>query len=216
MRAEEARRPDDAPTVLLLSYAYYLAGQKTLFSAKAARAAALAPGDPEAPYALGRYYLDDLQRADLAAVEFRRALARNPAHPPSLYHLGWCLELDKQVGEAEPLYRRAAAAKYWLGYTGLARLALEAGDLERALREATAAVRLHPEAPQAHVLAARIHQRRGNHSSAVESLRKAVALDPTDAAVLYQLARAARAAGLSELEREALSRYEEVRRVYAP
>jgi tetratricopeptide (TPR) repeat protein len=216
LRAAEARHPNHAPTLLLLSYAYYLAGQKKLFAATAARAATLDPDNPDAPYSLGRYYLDDLQRADLAAAEFRRALARNPAHPPSLYHLGWCLELDKQPDAAAPLYRQAAAANYWLAHLGLARLSLDQGELERALEHVNTALRLHSDSPQPHLLLARIHQRSGHHSRAIPPLQKAVALDPTDAAALYQLARAARAAGLPHLERETLLQYDHVRKIYSP
>jgi len=211
LRAAEARNPRDGSTVLLLAYAYYLAGQKTLFAQKAAAAIPLLPKSPEPHYALGRYYLDDVGRCDRASAEFRRALARNPQHAPSLYHLGWCHELDQQPGEAARLYTQSNS---WLGHLGLARLALEANEPAKALASAHRALRLQPEAFMVHALIAKIHQRRGDCQQAVPAFQRAAALDPTDAPILYQLARCAGALGDTVLQREALKRYELLRSIY--
>jgi Flp pilus assembly protein TadD len=215
LRKEEAKRPRDGETVLLLGYAYYLAGQKKLFAQKAAAAAALLPYSPEPNYALGRYYLDDVDRRDLAAEEFRRALARASNHPPSLYHLGWCMEQEKQLKEAAGLYRQAIPASYWLAHLGLARLALDSGEYESALEHANTAVRLQPNAVQAHSLLAKIWQRKGDCAQAIAPFRRAAALDPSDAAIFYQLARCARSAGDTTLERQSLQQYELVRSIYS-
>ena len=212
LRLAEAANPKNGETVLLLAYAYYLAGQKKLFSQKATAAAALLPQSPEPRYALGRYYLDDVQRRDLAATEFRAALALDPRHAPSLYHLGWCLELDKQPAEAARLYTQANS---WLGHLGLARLALDAGEPREALQHAQIAARLQPNAPLVHALIAKIHQRQGDCKQAIPSLQRAAALDPSDAALLYQLSRCAAATGNTALQRESLKQYEQLRAVYS-
>lgn len=211
LRAAEARNPRDGNTVLLLAYAYYLAGQKTLFAQKAAAAIPLLPESPEPHYALGRYYLDDIGRCDRASAEFRQALARSPNHPPSLYHLGWCHELDQQPEEAARLYKLSNS---WLGHLGLARLALDANEPEKALAAANTAARLQPNAFMVHALLGKIHQRRGDCRQALPAYQRAAALDPTDAPILYQLARCAAALGDTALQSETLKRYERLRSIY--
>lgn len=211
LRAAEARNPRDGNTVLLLAYAYYLAGQKALFAQKAAAAIPLLPKSPEPHYALGRYYLDDVGRCDRASAEFRQALARNPQHAPSLYHLGWCLELDQQPEAAVRLYTQSNS---WLGHLGLARLALDANEPAKALASANTAVRLQPDAFMVHSLIGKIHQRRGNCSRAIPAFERAASLDPTDALILYQLARCAASLGDPTLQRETLKRYELLRSIY--
>jgi len=211
LRAAEARNPRDGNTVLLLAYAYYLAGQKTLFAQKAAAAIPLLPKSPEPHYALGRYYLDDVGRCDRASAEFRQALARQPLHGPSLYHLGWCHELDQQPDEAARLYTQSNS---WLGHLGLARLALEANQPDKALAAANTAARLQPNAFMVHALLGKIHQRQGNCRQALPAFERAADLDPTDAPILYQLARCAGALGDTTLQSETLERYERLRALY--
>lgn len=211
LRAAEARHPLDGNTVLLLAYAYYLAGQKTLFAQKAAAAVSLLPKSPEPHYALGRYYLDDVGRCDRASAEFRQALARNPEHAPSLYHLGWCHELDQQPEAAARLYTQADS---WLGHLGLARLALDSNEPAQALAAANTAARLQPDAFMVHALLGKIHQRLGNCRQAIPAFERAAALDPTDAPILYQLARCAATLGDTALHRETLKRYERLRAIY--
>ncbi len=67
------------------------------------------PHDPRlapARVALGRWLQDD-GHPELAIVEYRAALASNPAHPTAAFHLGTALEsLDRTV-EAIAAYRRA-------------------------------------------------------------------------------------------------------------
>jgi len=211
LRQLESQYPRDGEMVLLLAYAYYFAGQKKLFAQKSAAAAELLPASAEPHYALGRYYLDDVQRRDLAAAEFRLALARNPKHAASLYHLGWCYELDNQPQEASRLYKQSNS---WLGRLGQARLALDASHEDQALQHANAAARLNPNAPQVHALIAKIHQRKGDCRQAIQALRRAASLDPTDAAILYQLARCAAAVGDSALQRDTLKQYGRLRSIY--
>ena len=211
LRAAEARNPRDGNTVLLLAYAYYLAGQKTLFALKAAAAVPLLPKSPDPHYALGRYYLDDVGRCDRASAELRQALARNPHHAPSLYHLGWCHELDQKPEEAARLYRQSNS---WLGHLGLARLALDANEPAKALAAAKTAARIQPNAFMVHSLIGKIHQRQGNCREAIPAFERAASLDPTDAPILYQLARCAATLGDSTLQRATLKRYELLRSIY--
>lgn len=213
LRRAEAAQPRHGETVLLLAYAYYLAGQKKLFVQKAVLAAELLPGSPDPPYALGRYYLDGVQRRDLAEEQFRLALARGPAHAGALYHLGWCLEQD---GDAEAAARHYTRANTWLGDLGLARLALAAGDTKRSLERAMSAARRQPGSPLVYLLIAKIHQRDNDCAGAIPAIRRAVALDPSDASAYYQLSRCAAATGDAPLHRQSLQQYERLRTIYAP
>ncbi len=213
LRQAEASQPRHGETVLFLAYAYYLAGQRKLFAQKATLAAELLPNSPDPHYALGRYYLDDIQRRDLATAQFRLALTRNPNHPGALYHLGWCLEQDKESDAAARLYKQANS---WLGHLGLARLSLAANDVPAALQHATTAARLQPNSPLVHSLLAKIHQRNDDCPQAISALRRVVALDPSDAAALYQLSRCAAATGDTALQRQSLQQYERLRSIYNP
>jgi len=212
LRRLEKQQPRDGQTVMLLAYSYYLAGQRKLFALKAKEADQLLPQSPEPPYSLGRYYLDDVQRCDLASAEFRRALERDSRHAASLYHLGWCLEQDKQPEAAAANYRKAGN---WLAEMGLARLALENGDEKAAQKHAANAVRLQPMAAQAHATLARIFQRQNDCKQAIPPLRRATELDPIDAPLLYQLARCAQSTGDRDLERASLERYNKIRSLYS-
>lgn len=211
LRRLEAARPGDGETVLLLAYAYWFAGQKQLFSRKAEAAAQLMPKSPLPHYALGRYWLDEQQRQDLAAAEFARALELDPLHPPSLYHLGWCRELNGRFEEAATLYRKSDT---WLGHTGLARLALKGGKLSEALNQAQLAVKLNPDAAMAQALLGRALCELGRFTEAIRSFERAIAADPTDAKLYYQLSRCAREAGKTSVAKRYLEKFEEIQALY--
>jgi Flp pilus assembly protein TadD len=209
LRAREKANPADPALAMPLALAYYAAGQKILFTRYAERAALVNPKDPEPHYALGRYALDDLQQQDAAARHFREALRRHPEHAPSLYHLGWCLELDNKPAEAKALYVRADT---WLAHLGLARLALEDGRMEEALLHAKKGAAAAE--PSAHMALARVLLRVGRNQEALVSLRQAARLDPADARIHYQISRVAAGLGDPVLERESLARYQELRAIY--
>ncbi len=71
------------------------------------KAAALAPGQPEAHFRIG-----DLHRREgdygLAAAAYRRALACGPGHPVLLNNLGLALQAQGDLAAAERSYREAA------------------------------------------------------------------------------------------------------------
>ena len=69
---------------------------------------ALAPGDPEAHYALGRS-AGDRGEFDAAAAHFRAALARMPRHPQLRASLALALEETGVLAEPEALWRALAA-----------------------------------------------------------------------------------------------------------
>jgi predicted O-linked N-acetylglucosamine transferase (SPINDLY family) len=71
------------------------------------RVLALAPGDPEAHYALGRGAGDRGEFA-AAAMHFRTALALAPRHPQLRASLALALEEQGELGESESLWRALA------------------------------------------------------------------------------------------------------------
>ncbi len=211
----EAGRPRDADIAMLLAHAYWLAGQKKLFVQKANRALELAPTSPAPSYALGRHYLDDLGRADLASRQFERALKLDPAHAASRYHAGWIHETEGRTGQALAEYTLAAKSGYWLAAVGLARLALARDDLDEALSQARAGVAAGAQWPMAHAMLARVLEQAGDMRAAIASYWRASELDPTDAALLYRLSRCAQAAGEADVAAEALRRHRAVRAAYS-
>ena len=82
----------------------------------------LAPGDPEAHYALGSAAGD---RGDFAAAaeHFRTALVRAPGHPQLTASLGLALEESGNLEEAEACFRRALSGLRAPPYPLLANLA---------------------------------------------------------------------------------------------
>ncbi|MBM3785092.1 MAG: tetratricopeptide repeat protein [Acidobacteria bacterium] len=209
LRGMERTDPADAALPLQLALAYYAAGQKILFQRYAEEAARRNPRDPQPHYALGRHALDDLQQQDAAARHFQEALRLDPAHVPSLYHLGWCHELDGQSAKAEALYRKA---NNWLAHLGLARLALEANETGKALEHARLGAQANE--PSAYTTLARVLLRAGQTAQAIEALQKAALLDPADARIPYQISRAAAARKDAALEAESLRKYNELRALY--
>jgi spermidine synthase len=146
---------------------------------------------PDARFDLGAAYL----RKDLlaeAAAQFERALARDPAHVPSLLALGRVLpRLDQPVRAVEAL--QAAIRHDPRSAEAHARLAhvWQAQQLtERALEAITTAVRLAPDEPAYHVQRADLLVQRGRALEAVEDYLAARPRRPRDAALLDGLAGA--------------------------
>ena len=100
-----ARNPRDERAVRLRAM---LCTETGSFDADTAwqRVLELAPGDPEAHYALGQA-AGDCGNFAAAAAHFRAALVRAPAHPQLLASLGLALEETGEQGEAEAAFRAA-------------------------------------------------------------------------------------------------------------
>lgn len=213
LREGQRTSEEDFENKLWLAIAYYLAGQHKLFAKQMRQAEEGLSEDPFPSYALGRHQLDIEGRADLAREYFSEALRRSPSHLPSLYHLGWCHELDRRYEEAKSLYRRAEGL--WLAHAGLGRLAMIEEQVETAKREAERAVSLRPDSAMVRLLYAQVLERSGNPKLAFAEFRAAAALDPTDASIWYRLSRCARVVGDQASAAEALARYREVSGMYA-
>jgi tetratricopeptide (TPR) repeat protein len=124
------------------------------------------PTQPHVHYALGSYVAPEEPEA--AIQEFRKELARDADHYPSLLQIASVALRLGRAQEALPSAEAAArvapdvpAARLVLG-----RALLEAGDVERAVRELEKGATLAPESPDLQFALARAYQRAGRAEDA--------------------------------------------------
>jgi spermidine synthase len=146
---------------------------------------------PDARHVLGLTYVRKNLAAE-AAAQFERALARDPAHVPSLLGLGRVLlSLEQPIRAVEALQ---AAARHdprnAEAHTLLARVWQAQQLPARALEAASTAVRLAPDEPTYRLQRAALLVQQGRALDAVEDYLTARARRPRDAGLLDDLAAA--------------------------
>lgn len=189
-----------------LGLAYYAAGQHLLFRRAMESAIANDTRDPDPHFYLGRHYGSDVQNFAEAATHFRAVLERKPS-PDSLAYLGHALEMQGNRDAAVPLYRDAVRLEpcHPVAAAGLARLGMASiGDLTKCASP-------HPVLLRE---LAKLFTASARHAEAALCLEKALAAEPSSAALAYQLHRAWRAAGDSEKSEAALARFRQISAVY--
>lgn len=210
LRDAEKKEPASAPVKKALGVAYYFAGQHLLFRQKMDEAIALDSSDHLPHYLLGRHFDSDLQNFDRAAAYFRAALLRRPEDAPSLAHLGHALEMLGRRTEAEAAYSQAIGVQPCLAFAvaGLARLEAASVDLMRKT--------LLCGGDDAMLLRAlaRALTDAGSHAEAAPYLERALALDPSNSAIAYQLHRTWAAAGDPAKSAAALQTYRTLHGIY--
>jgi tetratricopeptide (TPR) repeat protein len=123
-------------------------------------------------------------RLDEAIEQFRETIRRDPGSAEGHLGLGQALQQKKDpaaaaaFAEAERLNRKKADAQAAAFALGVGRQKLAAGDLEGALERLREAVRLAPDAPQAHHQLALALQRKGATEEARAHLATARRLAP--------------------------------------
>lgn len=133
-----------------------------------------------------------LRRPQLAAQEYREALALDPASVTAANGLALRYAAEKRHAEAEDLFRRSLAAKTEQPYIwyNLGFLCDQQGRHEDAVAAFTRAVELGPKLDQAWYGLGHAHAALGRHQEAAAALEKAGALVPENGFVWYSLGMA--------------------------
>ena len=174
--------------------------------------ARVAPGSVWAHQAMGEAY-ESRQFYDLAIMEYRKALEREPGRPGLRFRLGEAMLADagdaSQADDALEQFELELAAN-----PSHAASALRAGEihyakseLDKALSYYQRAVNLRPEYAEARVALGTLLLDTDRTAEAVRELERAVELNPTDAGSRYQLARAYRNAGDMSAQQAQLAEY---------
>lgn len=174
--------------------------------------ARVAPDSVWGHQAMGEAY-ESRQFYDLAIMEYRKALERDPARPGLRYRLGEAM-LAK---ESDPGQALEALEQFELELSANpshASAALRAGQIlearsgpESALEYYERAVRMRPDFAGARMALGKVLLGLGNVAEATRHLKAAAESNPTDASIRYQLARAYREAGDKEAQRRELAEY---------
>lgn len=174
--------------------------------------ARVAPESVWAHQAMGEAY-ESRQFYDLAIMEYRKALEREPGRPGLRFRLGEAMLAQagdaSQADEALEQFELELAAN-----PSHAASALRAGkirhaksELDKALSYYQRAVKLRPEFAEARVALGTLLLDTDRTAEAVRELERAVDLNPTDASSRYQLARAYRKAGDISAQKAQLAEY---------
>ncbi len=157
--------------------------------------------------------LDELGRFGQAAEQWRKALALAPSNSLLTKGLAVSLFEDRDLEAALPLFQDLAArrpddaeARYFIG-----RILLDMGKPAEALPHLEQAVRLDPGRPPFRAALGEALLKTGRPADAVEHLRAALPEDE-DGTFHFQLAQAYRRSGKPELAREAIRKYQDLRR----
>ena len=174
--------------------------------------ARVAPESVWAHQAMGEAY-ESRQFYDLAIMEYRKALEREPGRPGLRFRLGEAMLAEagdaSQADDALEQFELELSAN-----PSHAASALQAGkihyaksELDKALSYYQRAVNLRPQFSEARVALGTLLLDMDQTAEAVRELERAVELNPTDASSRYQLARAYRKAGDMSAQKAQLAEY---------
>jgi tetratricopeptide (TPR) repeat protein len=171
--------PDRRERVLMAGRAsYMMATRNTAAAAKAFDA--LVSRYPEAPnvhYADGVFLLQE--EPDKAIEAFKRELEVQPGHPWSLMQIAYEYLKRGDGAAALPWARLAvdAAPNAFPARKALGQALLESGDVDGAIKELLAGIKLAPESPGLHFQLARAYQRAGRLEDATRERNEFTRLD---------------------------------------
>ncbi len=179
---------------------------------KAFQAAQANPKSADASGALGMI-LDTYEQYDSAAICYQRARLLDPIVFRWVYYLGWVQAAQGRFGEAEATLREALHLNrgYLPAQLRLAETLLAAGKWEESGRIYESLARRYPGLPEAYYGLGRVRSAQGDHSAAVESLRRACELFPPYGAAHYALAIAYRRTTTGDQARQHFKLYEQNR-----
>jgi tetratricopeptide (TPR) repeat protein len=128
-------------------------------------------------YAYGVFLLQE--QADKGIEEFKRELDLQPEHPWSLIQIAFEYVNRGDAATGLPWAKRAAAAapNAFPARKALGQALLETGDIDGAIRELQAGIKLAPESPGLHFQLARAYQRAGRLEDAARAREEFTRLD---------------------------------------
>lgn len=171
--------PDRREMVLMAGRASYMMATRNTAAAETAFKALVAryPETPHVHYAYGVYLLQE--QADRAIEEFKRELEIQPGHAWSLMQMAYEYLKRGDAATALPIAKEAVAAapKAFPAHKALGQALLETGDVEGAIAELQAGIKLAPESPGLHFTLARAYQRAGRLDEAERERNEFTRLD---------------------------------------
>jgi tetratricopeptide (TPR) repeat protein len=192
----------------LKARALYLAGRDADAERVLNAAAALAPGDDEIVYDLGRIYYQQNRYRD-AAAQFQRAITLNPRSHKAYDNLGLTTEALGDVPQAIRHYLKAIDLvhkdhpHYDVVYANLADLMLKLGEYWKAFDLAAEAAQRNPDDARNLFLTGKALVKMERFDISLKWLERAVALDPSYPEPRYVLAQTYRRLGrAADAERE--------------
>ncbi|HEY8548907.1 MAG TPA: tetratricopeptide repeat protein [Vicinamibacterales bacterium] len=166
--------PADAPVVRLAGQAAYAMGAR-----RAAQAAQLLdelvtkhPDVPNVHYARGIFRLTESPAT--ALEDFRREIARDPAHVPARLQIAFELIRQGSAADARPFASEVIrlAPKHFAGHLALGQALLELDDVAASIASLERAVQLAPGSPQCRFMLARAYARAGRREDAERERRE--------------------------------------------
>jgi tetratricopeptide (TPR) repeat protein len=219
LRTAERLGMDTAYFHQVLGIAYYNVHQFILFQQQMEKSIALAPADYKPYYYVGRY-LESVRNDFPGALQyFAKATGLKPEHTESWYYEGYCLEVSGRHTEARSAYETAIKSiekrheRFSLPYQGIARVLADKAPAQ-ALEFACKAIELEPDLDSNHVIMAKVYERLGRFSEAMEELQTAERLDPTNASPRFMLARIYSKVGDRIAAEAELAMFKKIKEVY--
>lgn len=202
-----------------LGLVYFDLRQFTLFKEQMDKAIRADAGDSDPYFHLGRYF-ESMQHNFGRALEcFDNAIRIKPDHVLGIYYKGYCLEMLGQQEQgfqnyqfAVQLLKREGGRFSW-PYQAIARILLDR-DSEQALQWAIEAAELEPDVGANHLVLAKIHERSGKFTEAIDAVQKAVRLNATDCSAYYMLFRLYKSIGKHEEALAQLKMFERLKAIY--
>ena len=171
--------PDRREMVLMAGRASYLMATRNTAAAERAfdQLVSRYPETPNVHYAFGVFLLQE--KGDKAIEEFRRELDIQPGHPWSLMQMSFEYLKQGDAASALPLAKQAVAAapNAFPARKALGQALLDSGDVEGAIRELQAGLKLAPDSPGLHFTIARAYQRAGRLEDAAREREEFTRLD---------------------------------------
>ncbi len=202
--------PDDPEVLFHANRTYREVATQAAFAI-----ARVAPESVWSHQAMGETY-ESSQYYELAIMEYRKALEKEPGRPGLRYRLGEALLAKAgqpdQAGEALGQFEREFSAN-----PSHALAALRAGEIHHAMADhgkalefLQRAVALRPALAEARIALGKLLLELERAGEAVSHLEQAVQASPSDPGVRYQLARAYRSAGNVAAHKQQLDRYRQL------